>query len=311
LPLRLPLLLRLPLPLPLRLRLIPTVNFGRRSPILHHNRYPEAAPLGFHRLNGDRLRLPPLVFLIALSLHADPIPVKQVQGAVQGFLVVRDVHGRPVGTGNFQQTSRGALVTSRIVYTFNDGSVDEETTVFTQNRVFHVISDHHIQRGPFFAKPVDVAFETATRNVTTRNPDKSTTKEIEKDIPTDVANGITGIVLQNVSPKVSPFELPMIAPDPKARLIKMKISPEAEGAFTVAGVAHKATIFDIHLDLGGVAGVIAPMIGKQPSDVRVWIAPGNAPVFVREVTQLSEGGPVVSIELAGTHFEPVEPTTGK
>jgi hypothetical protein len=56
------------------------------------------------------------------------------------------------------------------------------------------------------------------------------------------------------------------------------------------------------VDLGGVAGVIAPVIGKQPKDTMVWVLEGEVPGFVRQVGQLYEGGPVVSIELSGTSF---------
>ena len=53
---------------------------------------------------------------------------------------------------------------------------------------------------------------------------------------------------------------------------------------------------------GGIAGVVAPIIGKQPADTMVWILEGDAPGFVRQVGQLYEGGPIVSIELSGTSF---------
>jgi hypothetical protein len=54
--------------------------------------------------------------------------------------------------------------------------------------------------------------------------------------------------------------------------------------------------------LGGIVGVIAPLIGLQPKDVMVWILEGEEPAVVRIVGQLGGYGPVVSSELEGTSF---------
>jgi hypothetical protein len=251
------------------------------------------------------LRFVALLALVSVPLYADPVPVQQQQGAAQGFLVVRDTNGAQIGTGNLQQAVHGGRLTSRVVYRFNDGSVDDETTIFTQARVFRVVSDHHIQRGPLFEKPSDVAFDAASGIVTTRDPKSPETKEHEKDIPADVANGITGTILLNLKPHMQPLTLSMIAPTSKGRLITITITSEGEGDFTISGVARKAAIYRIHPKLGGVTGAIAPVIGKDPKDAMVWVIQGSAPALVREICQLSVGGPALSIELAGTHFQPL------
>lgn len=111
----------------------------------------------------------------------------------------------------------------------------------------------------------------------------------------DVANGIVGTILLNLRPDVAPFELSMVAPTSKGRLIKIEISREGEGTFTIDGARHKATIFRVHPKLGGVAGVIAPMVGKDPKDVLVWVTPGSAPALVREVAQLAVGVPSLAL----------------
>ena len=33
------------------------------------------------------------------------------------------------------------------------------------------------------------------------------------------------------------------------------------------------------MELGGIAGIVAPIIGKQPPDLHVWILGGDAPAF--------------------------------
>lgn len=55
-------------------------------------------------------------------------------------------------------------------------------------------------------------------------------------------------------------------------------------------------------ELGGMAGVIAPIIGKKPADYHIWILPGAEPAFIREEGPLYEGGPVWRIEQISPTF---------
>ncbi len=61
-------------------------------------------------------------------------------------------------------------------------------------------------------------------------------------------------------------------------------------------------MFRIHPELGGIVGVIAPLIGLQPKDVMVWVLEGDEPAVVRIVGQRGGYGPVVSSELEGASF---------
>ena len=199
----------------------------------------------------------------------------------------------------------GDRVTAHLNFRFRDGSIDEDTAVYTQKTVFRLVSDHHIQRGPFFSKPIDFLVE-ANGNVTLRSQDKQGQTKVQTshiDLPADLSNGIISILLVNVRPDTPPFKLAMIAPMEKGRLIQLDIQRAPQQSFScVVGYPCKAAVFRIKPQLGGLTGIVAPLIGKQPSDVFVWILEGDAPVAVREVAQLAEGGPVVSIELAGTIF---------
>jgi len=53
----------------------------------------------------------------------------------------------------------------------------------------------------------------------------------------------------------------------------------------------------VKVELGGVAGVVAPLIGKQPQDTHVWILGGKAPAFVKMEGPLYQGAPIWRIEL--------------
>jgi hypothetical protein len=60
---------------------------------------------------------------------------------------------------------------------------------------------------------------------------------------------------------------------------------------------HKATRFVVKLELGGITGIIAPMIGKQPANADVWVVQGGAPAFVRSEEPLFLGGPIWKLKM--------------
>jgi len=194
----------------------------------------------------------------------------------------------------------------RLTYRFVDGSIDEETTTYRQRGTFQLVRNHHIQEGPFFAKPVDFAVEASTGAAVTRTTDKNGKIQVENEhmvLPDDLANGFVGTLLINVPSNTSPFRVGMLAPFSGGRLIRLLISPEGEQPFHSAGQTLKATVFRIHPELGGIVGLIARLIGLQPKDVMVWIQEGEEPAVVRIVGQLGGYGPVVSSELVGTSFD--------
>lgn len=242
---------------------------------------------------------------LSSAASAEPIAVKHTQGAMRGFLVMRSEDGKVIGSGEMSQIARGDEVTMRLMYTFLDGSIDDETTTFTQRGTFRLVRDHHVQHGPYFQKPVDILVDARTGMVTNRTVDKDGKVKVENthmDLPTDLANGFIGTLLLNVPHNAAPFEVGMLAASGNGRLIKIAISAEGEQPFHVAGRTLKATVFRMHPVLGGVAGVIAPLIGKEPKDVMVWVLEGEAPAVVRIVGQFGEGGAVISSELMGNSF---------
>lgn len=253
------------------------------------------------------------VATLATTLAAEPIAVRQTQGATRGFLIMRSEDGKIIARGELNQVAHGEHITTRLVYRFTDGSVDDDTVTYTQRETFQLVRDHHIQKGPYFPKPSDYLVDVPTGNVTSRSVDKDGKEKVEvehTDLPADVYNGMVGTILLNVSPNAPEFKLGMVAPTGKGRLIKLAISPDGEGKYSVVGLPHKASIFRVKIELGGVAGVVAPVIGKKPADTMVWVLQGDVPGLVREIGPLYEGGPIISIELSGTSF-PRSPATKK
>jgi hypothetical protein len=74
-------------------------------------------------------------------------------------VAVRHREGTAIARGDLIQVPHGDRINSRIVFRFKDGSIDDETTVYSQNGVFRLISDHHVQRGPSFPNPIDMSIE--------------------------------------------------------------------------------------------------------------------------------------------------------
>ncbi len=242
---------------------------------------------------------------LGTAAPAEQISVKHIQLPRHEFMVARSETGKIIAQVEFTESVQGDEVTMRLTYRFVDGSIDDETTTYRQQGTFRLIRNHHIENGPFFAKPVDFAVETATSTATTRTTDKNGRIHVESehiDLPDDLANGFVGTVLLNVSPNTAPFRVGILAPVFGGRLIRILISPEGEQPFQRAGQTLKATVFRIHPELGGILGVIATMLGLQPKDVMVWVLEGEEPAVIRVVGQLGGSGPVLSSELEGTSF---------
>jgi hypothetical protein len=246
-----------------------------------------------------------LLLALAAQARAEPVTVRVRQGAVHGFLSIHSDTGANLGYGEFVQTASGDRVTVRNTLHFRDGSIDDETAVFLQRRVISFVSDHHVQHGPFFKNAIDAHVEANGQvSVTTTSEDGKTKQESSHiALPPDVSNGILGPMLGSISSTGPGVTVGMVLPIGKGRLIKLHVTPDSTGAFNaVEGAARTATIFRVRLDLGGIVGAIAPIVGKQPADVMLWVLEGPAPVVVREDVQLAEGSPIISIQLAGTTF---------
>jgi hypothetical protein len=53
----------------------------------------------------------------------------------------------------------------------------------------------------------------------------------------------------------------------------------------------------VKVKIGGIAGLVAPLVGKQPPDLHVWIKGGEVPAFVKFEGPIYNGGPVWRVEL--------------
>ena len=231
---------------------------------------------------------------------AEPVVVRHTEGLVHGFVSLRTLDGSLLADGDLLQNAEGDRVTCRLVFHFKDGSLQDETFVFSQRGHFQLISDHLVQKGPAFEHPLDMMIDVAAGRVTVRHKDDDGKEEVEDehmDLPRDLANGLIITLLKNVRQDALPSSLSFVAATPKPRLVKLKISVAGTDPFSIAGSGRKATHYVLKVDIGGIAGWIAPLIGKQPLDSHVWILEGEAPAFVRSQAPMSTGGPLWQTDL--------------
>jgi hypothetical protein len=229
---------------------------------------------------------------------AEPIPAKNVQGSMHGFLLLRSSDGKVIAVGDMVQSAHGRSVHSRLVFRFQDGSIDDDVTVFTQGRTLRLVSDHHIQKGPSFPKPLDLTIHVPTSEAIWRETKggKEETKTEHLDLPDDLANGMVPLVLQNIAPGMAETKVSYLVGSPKPRIVKLSIKPEGLEKFSLGRVSRHAKKYKVHIELGGVAGIVAPLIGKQPSDLHIWVADGDVPTVVRTEGELYDGGPIWTME---------------
>jgi hypothetical protein len=242
----------------------------------------------------------PCVFLLwPCPLLGQTVAVRHAEGLVHGFLILRTLDGTPLADGDLIQTSRGDRVTTRLVFRFKDGSIHDETAVYSQRQRFRLITNHLVQKGPTFPQPLDMSIDGASGRVTVRYADDGKQK-VETDrieVPPDLANGLILTLLKNVQTGARPKTVSLVAATPKPRLVKLAITAAGVEPFSTGGAARKATHYVLKVEIGGISGVLAPLLGKQPPDSHVWILGGEAPAFVKSEQPLYLGGPLWRIEL--------------
>lgn len=236
------------------------------------------------------------VFVLSIVADAEPVPARLKQGVGHIFLLVLDESGKTLAAGESQQTVKGYTVTTRTTFHFRDGSLDDETTVFEQRVNLRLLSDDHLQRGPAFPHPIEIRIEAVNGQVTVHDLESGKTETKALKIPFDLANGIVTQVLQNIPQDAAETKVSYVLPTSKPRLATLVISRSGEGSYTLGGEKQTAKKLEIKVDLGGVAGLIAPLVGKEPKPTCAWMAGGRIPMFIRIQTQFYEGAPLWTIQ---------------
>ena len=252
------------------------------------------------------LRLRVFAFLIStcmlsgVAASASPVAVRYRAGLIHGFLVLSTLDGVEIAAGDLTQIARGDQVTTQLAFRFKDGSRQEETTVFSQRGNFRLISYRMVQKGPAFKNASDLSITCATGQVTVRTTDNDGKEKVANEhiaLPPDLGNGLIPTLLMNMREGTQQMEIPMVVAAPKPRLVKIVVNAQGTEPFSLGGFNREAAHYVGKIDLGGVAGAVAPVIGKQPPDAQIWILSGEAPVVLKSEMLSYAGGPVWRMEL--------------
>jgi len=246
-----------------------------------------------------------ILLLWPYPLAADPVPARFVEGMVHGFLVLRTVDGALIASGDLLQVGRGGALESRMVFHFKDGSVSDETAVFTEEHVFTMQTYHLVQRGPAFPEDTEVSLERASGKyrVKTKGHKDGREKVLEGtlDLPLDVYNGMVLTVAKNLR-KGASETIHIVAFTPKRRLIQLELSPAGEQKVLIGEIAKTATHYVFKPRPGIWLRLFATLLGRELPDYHVWIITGELPAFVRFEGPLYMTGPVWRIELASPRW---------
>jgi hypothetical protein len=234
------------------------------------------------------------------AVGAESVVVRYPEGVAHGFLVLRTLDGKTLADGESTQAAQGDRVTNRMWFRFTDGSIYEQTTVFSQRGTFRLVSDHVLQKGPTFERPMETAIDTTKGQVTVRYTDHGKEKVLSErlEMPPDVANGMLFTVLKNVKKNVPKTTVSYVATTPKPRLVNLEVIPQGQEPFSIGRYTHKAMRYAVKVKIGGLAGAIAALLGKQPPNIQVWVLANDAPALVRWDGPLGSEGPVWRMELA-------------
>ncbi len=233
--------------------------------------------------------------LTGLAAWAEPVAVLYREGVTHAFLELQTLAGKKIAYGEMTQTVRGSRVTNHLVFRFSDGSLYDDSTVFTQNRTFRLVRDHLIQKGPSFKDATDATVDATTGEVTIRTRDKDGKEKVTTErmqLPDDVANGLLFTLVKDLPPDKGETTVSMVATSSKPRIVKVHILPQGKQGCSLGTIHELATEYVLKIDIGGIAGAVAPLIGKQPADTHVWVARRGAPSVVRNEGPLYAEGPV-------------------
>jgi hypothetical protein len=239
-------------------------------------------------------------FAIAFSsASAEPVPASYKQGSLHGFLLLKSQNGKVIAAGDETNVVKGDEVRSELIFHFFDGSIDDEVVRFHQGAVFQLMSDHHIQKGPSFPRPLDITVDVEKGEATWQEmkDGRCETQTEHMDLPADLINGMMQLAVENFPSGASEWKTSYLAVDPKPRVVQFSFKPDGEDWMRVGGVSRKVIRYKLHVDIGGIAGVIAPIIGKQPADIELWVLDGDAPVLLKVETPLYPQGPIETMVL--------------
>jgi hypothetical protein len=240
----------------------------------------------------------------AAPAHAAPIAVRYAEAPSHAFLVLSDLDGKALASGELVQWQERGALANRLTFTFADGSLYDETVRFSAAKSFRLLAYHLVQKGPAFRGDSEAQFDRSGRYTARRRPAGG---EEEHDagritVPDDAYNGMTSTMLRNLAAHAS-ATVHLLAFTPKPNVLEMALAPEGSDDFWIGGARHAATRFLVTPKVTGAKGVVASVIGKQPEPIRFWLTAGRVPTFLKFEGPLYVDGPPWRVELAAARWK--------
>jgi hypothetical protein len=257
---------------------------------------------------GGRLALVAFALLTATATGAlgAPVAVRTPEVPVYGTLSLSMPGGEALARGEISQTVQRDRVESRLTFWFKDGSLLDEVVSFTQDRVFRLISYRMVQRGRAFPQDIEIAFDRDRGRyaVRTRAKPGDSEERLEGavEMPADLCNGMAWIITRHLDGANA--ECRMLAFAPRPRLLRMEFVHEGTDSFWPGATAREASRYLVKIEVTGLLGVAAALIGREPPDLRYWIARQPVPTFLRFEGAFFLNGPVWRVELAPARWTP-------
>ena len=248
----------------------------------------------------------PLLFFVVIAallwswaVKAAPIRVRLMEGNFRGFVVLKSLDGAAIAYGEVCQKATGDLVECRTILRFTDGSLYDESATFSQKGVFRLEAYRLMQHGPSYPT-LEVSFDRRSGQYKARSQaEKEDKQEVASgtfEMPADLYNGMALVLLKNL-PGGAGATVHMAVFMPEPQLIEMEWSWEGEDEVMLGGRPLKTMRSLVKLEIGGLTGVIASLLGKSPPDLRYWLVTGDVPAFVRFEGAMFLNGPVWRLEL--------------
>jgi hypothetical protein len=229
-------------------------------------------------------------------VEATSVAVRFVEGVARGFPVLRSTSGEMLARGDLRQVARGDRVESRLTFRFVDGSLYDETVVFSQRGAFTLLSYRLVQRGPSFPEAIEATLDRETQRYEVRyKADEDSPEEVLQGrftIPEDAYNGMLTVLLKNL-PAGASETVHIVAFTPRPRAVKLLLAPSGKERVLIGDAPLLASRYVIRPQLGPLASLLI----VQPADITCWILGDDAPAFMKFEGPLYFMGPIWRIEL--------------